>query len=87
MRVTAVYLAPDERERSAGTFDAKRVVERAARVAEEAVRNGGWIDPSHGRIKPRRERRPLLRRGGEDRGYPAVSDGELQGPVHRPRRR
>lgn len=51
IRFTAVYLDPDERERSAGTFDAKRVAERAARVAEEAVRNGGWIDPSHGRIK------------------------------------
>jgi len=36
IRFTAVYLDPDERERSAGTFDAKRVAERAARAAEEA---------------------------------------------------
>jgi integrase len=51
VRYTAVYLDPGERERSAGTFDSKRVAERTARVAEQAVREGGWIDPSNGKIR------------------------------------
>ncbi|MGH8890466.1 MAG: tyrosine-type recombinase/integrase [Acidothermaceae bacterium] len=51
IRFTAVYLDPAERERSAGTFDAKRIAERAARAAEQAVRDGGWIDPSDGKMR------------------------------------
>lgn len=34
---TAVYLDPDGRERSAGTFDGKREAERVARQAEGKV--------------------------------------------------
>ena len=47
---TAVYLDPDGRERSAGTFDGKREAERAARRAQNAVETAEWIDPLDGKL-------------------------------------
>ena len=47
---TAVYLDPDGRERSAGTFDGKREAERAARRAQNAVESAEWIDPVDGKL-------------------------------------
>lgn len=47
---TAVYLDPEGRERSAGTFEGKREAERAARKAEGKVETSEWIDPSDGKV-------------------------------------
>jgi len=47
---TAVYLDPDGRERSAGTFDGKREAEKAARRAQNAVESAEWIDPVDGNL-------------------------------------
>ena len=47
---TAVYLDPDGRERSAGTFDGKREAEKAARRAQNAVESAEWIDPVDGKL-------------------------------------
>lgn len=47
---TAVYLDPDGRERSAGTFDGKREAERAARRAQNTVESAEWIDPVDGKL-------------------------------------
>jgi integrase len=47
---TAVYLDPDGRERSAGTFEGKREAERAARRAQNAVEVAEWIDPVDGKL-------------------------------------
>ena len=51
-RVTysAVYLDPDGRERSAGTFESKREAERVARRAEGKVETSEWIDPADGKM-------------------------------------
>ncbi|MGI8681353.1 MAG: tyrosine-type recombinase/integrase [Mycobacteriales bacterium] len=49
-RFTGVYLDPAGRERSAGTYDSKRLALREARAAEAAIEAGDWIDPSHGKI-------------------------------------
>ena len=54
VRYTAVYLDPTGRDRSAGTFDSKRVAERAARGAKNAMVEGKWIDPTDGKITFRR---------------------------------
>ena len=43
-----IYLDPAGRERSAGTFNSKRVALHEARAAEAAIESGSWIDPSHG---------------------------------------
>ncbi len=50
VRFTGVYLDPTGRERSAGTFDSKRVALREARAAEAAIESGSWIDPTYGKI-------------------------------------
>lgn len=47
---TAVYLDPDGRERSAGTFDGKRETERVARQAEGKVEASEWVDPVDGKL-------------------------------------
>ena len=47
---TAVYLDPDGRERSAGTFEGKREAERAARKAQTTVETAEWIDPVDGKL-------------------------------------
>jgi integrase len=47
---TAVYLDPDGRERSAGTFGGKREAEKAARRAQNAVESAEWIDPVDGKL-------------------------------------
>ncbi len=47
---TAVYLDPDGRERSAGTFEGKREAERAARKAQTTVETCEWIDPVDGKL-------------------------------------
>jgi integrase len=47
---TAVYLDPEGRERSAGTFEGKREAEKAARKAEGKVETSEWIDPSDGKV-------------------------------------
>ena len=54
VRYTGVYVDPTGRDRSAGTFDSKRVAERAARGAENAIIEGRWIDPTDGKITFRR---------------------------------
>lgn len=47
---TGVYLDPDDRERSAGTFTSKREAERAARKAEGKIEADEWIDPADGKL-------------------------------------
>ena len=47
---TGVYLDPQGRERSAGTFDSKREAERAAHRAEGKLEAGEWIDPADGKL-------------------------------------
>lgn len=51
-RVTysAVYLDPDGRERSAGTFESKREAEKVARRAEGKIETSEWIDPADGKM-------------------------------------
>lgn len=45
---TGMYLAPDGRWRSAGTYHSKRVAQRAAHQEEQPVEEGRWRDRALG---------------------------------------
>ena len=47
-RFTGMYLGPDGRWRSAGTFPSKRAAERAAQREEQLVEEGRWHDRTLG---------------------------------------
>jgi integrase len=48
-RFTAVYLDPDGRERSAGTYDTRKAARDAWKAAEGRVRGDRWLDPTDAR--------------------------------------
>src|SRR5215204_2693713 len=49
-RFTGIYLGPDGRWRSAGTFPSKRAAQRAAQREEQLVEDGRWRDRKLGAI-------------------------------------
>lgn len=61
---TAIYVLPDGRELSAGTFSARHVAVRAASEAAAAAATPAWVDPKSGKV--------TLREFAENVYFPAL---------------